>query len=659
MRDAPGGLAAAARHVAAPALPAGARLDEYRIDATLGGGRWGITYLATDVRLNARVVIREYLPREIAFRSGDGSIGPNASRHRMRYERGLAAFLRHARALAGVRHPGVVRVLRFFEAQRSAYLVLEHEKGQPLKTWWPARTAGGEAGLVALLRPLCDALAAVHAAGLQHGDLRPENILVRDDGQPVLVDFASAELALAVALDSAAAATPGFAAPELASGGPQGPWTELYALGATLYWCIAGRRPVDAAERQRDALLHMRAVEAGRGRFGEPFLQAIDRAMALDPSRRPHDILEFRLALFDEHPLPVRGDATLLSHDTVISGAEELSPAAPRLRRLPGASGGISTLALKAGLLGALAALLPALLVAAWLLQAADEAVRSAQQARLQAQAEGAAGRVAQWLAGQRLWMRQLATDPDLVLYLARPDDDARLVLQDRVARVLALRRDVAALAVLDLRGRLLLATEPAAAAAPLAARPEVQMALGGRAAGPGRPDQALALAEPVTGDDGRVLGALLARLDAAAPRALLGGAAAPLLREARDGRDTITGYAVTGGERLAWAPVAGHDWVVAVGEAADGPLQALRWPLGAALLAAALAAGGAGWWLGRKLVQPAADLTRAAGALAAGDFNNATVPVRRRDEMGELAKAFNVMVDVLRQRERERDRGG
>src|SRR5690606_17275877 len=115
--------AAAPRPTRRPlALPAGSRLHEYRIDRVLGQGGFGITYLATDVHLNAPVAIKEYLPQQIAFRTADHTVSANATEHLQRYRQGLDGFLVEARTLAAFRHPHIVRVARFFEAHRTAYM---------------------------------------------------------------------------------------------------------------------------------------------------------------------------------------------------------------------------------------------------------------------------------------------------------------------------------------------------------------------------------------------------------------------------------------------------------------------------------------------------------------------------------------------------------
>jgi serine/threonine protein kinase len=180
------------------ALPPGYRLLEYRIDGVLGQGGFGIVYAATDTHLNARVVIKEYLPEELAYRAADDSVSPRADQDQDHYQHGLDDFLVEARTLATFRHPNIVRVARFFEANRTAYMVLEYERGQSLKQWRRRLGELPEEAIVALLAPLLDGLAAVHRSGYLHRDIKPDNIYVRDeDGSVVLLDFGAARQATA------------------------------------------------------------------------------------------------------------------------------------------------------------------------------------------------------------------------------------------------------------------------------------------------------------------------------------------------------------------------------------------------------------------------------------------------------------------------------
>ncbi len=297
-------------------LPKGLLLHEYRIERMLGQGGFGITYLATDVNLDAQVAIKEYLPEEIAFRAADRGVSPNASQHRERYRQGLENFLTEARTLASFRHPHIVRVARFFEAHDTAYMVMEYVRGRSFKNWWLKQKpqdlppGQGERLLVQRLKPLLDGLAVVHGAGYLHRDIKPDNIQVRsEDGRLVLLDFGSAGQTVALADQDAVVVTPGYAPLEQYGIGEQGAWTDLYALAATLYWAVAGRKPADAESRAGGLALPA-AVEAGKGRYGRAFLEAIDWALQPDPAQRPRSVEAWRQRLLADHGVAVARTAS-------------------------------------------------------------------------------------------------------------------------------------------------------------------------------------------------------------------------------------------------------------------------------------------------------------------------------------------------------------
>lgn len=289
------------------ALPPGHRIHEYAIQNTLGGGGFGITYLAHDVNLDLPVAIKEYLPSDLAGRGQDHSVNPLGAKNQALFGQGLERFLDEARTLATFRHPNIIRVLRYFKANGTAYIVMEYESGESLKQWLPRHTPIDRDGLLKLVHPLLDGLAMVHQAGFLHRDIKPDNIYIRRDGSPVLLDFGAARR-VATDRELTTIISPGFAPFEqYHTQGNQGPWTDLYSLAAVMYWMISGEKPIESAARLKHDKMKP-AVEIDRHNlFGRSLLEAIDWAMRPEESQRPQSVAEFRRRLQDS----VGSDATV------------------------------------------------------------------------------------------------------------------------------------------------------------------------------------------------------------------------------------------------------------------------------------------------------------------------------------------------------------
>ncbi|HKU47309.1 MAG TPA: serine/threonine-protein kinase, partial [Burkholderiales bacterium] len=288
----------------ANALPSGYALHEYRIESVLGAGGFGLTYLATDSNLSLKVALKEYLPGEIALRSPDHSIVPTSEETAETFTWGKRRFLDESRTLASFRHPNIVRVMRFFEANGSAYMVMEFVEGAPLSEWIKTRRPLPEAALAALARPLLEGLEVVHKSGYTHRDIKPGNIYVREDSTPVLLDFGSARMQ---ASELTAVVSPGYAPFEqYHTQGRQGPWSDLYALAGVLYWMVIGSMPQEAPARIRaDAMAP--AVQAGdKSRFRPEFLAAIDWGLTPFEDQRPQSVAEWRQALLAGKPVEPR-----------------------------------------------------------------------------------------------------------------------------------------------------------------------------------------------------------------------------------------------------------------------------------------------------------------------------------------------------------------
>ena len=287
-----------------PPLPPGHALQEYRIERLLGVGGFGLTYLATDANLNLKVALKEYLPGEIAQRAPDQSIVPSSPDTAADFDWGKRRFLDESRTLASFRHPNIVRVMRFFEANGTAYMVMEYVSGAPLPDWIKPRRPLAQAQVAALAAPLLDGLEAVHSAGYLHRDVKPSNIYIRDDGSAVLLDFGSARQK---SQELTAIVSPGYAPFEqYHSQGKQGPWSDLYAFAGVLYWMVTGERPLEAAARVRNDALVPAAKAGDARRYRPEFLAAIDWALAPNEDERPQSVRQWRERLLGDCQPPTR-----------------------------------------------------------------------------------------------------------------------------------------------------------------------------------------------------------------------------------------------------------------------------------------------------------------------------------------------------------------
>ncbi len=219
----------------ANALPRGYALHEYHIESVLGAGGFGLTYLATDANLNLKVALKEYLPGDFAARAEDSTVQPKPGDAAESFQWGLQRFMDEAKTLASFRHPNIVRVMRFFEANKTGYMVMEFVEGKPLPEWIGPRRPLPQQSLQALAGPLLDGLAVIHKSGFLHRDIKPANIFMRDDGSPVLLDFGSARELKGGNQELTAVVSPGYAPLEqYHAHGKQGPWSDLYAFGGVM-----------------------------------------------------------------------------------------------------------------------------------------------------------------------------------------------------------------------------------------------------------------------------------------------------------------------------------------------------------------------------------------------------------------------------------------
>ena len=290
------------------ALPAGYKLNEYRIERVLGSGGFGITYYAWDENLNKPVAIKEYLP-DFAVRAEGASVRPKSGGDSGDYQWGLERFLDEAQTLARFAHPHLNQVHRFFEAHGTAYLVLDCIDGETLGQMLYREGRLSEAPLRRLLGELLSGLEEVHRAGYVHRDVKPGNIMLRADGSAVLLDFGAARQAIgAKSKPITAILTPGYAPSEQydQNADDVGAWSDIYALGMVAYRCVSGIGEsglIDAVTRsrfERKGELEKDikpAVVVGKGKYTKELLNAIDWAIKVDETERPQSVAEMWAAI--------------------------------------------------------------------------------------------------------------------------------------------------------------------------------------------------------------------------------------------------------------------------------------------------------------------------------------------------------------------------
>ncbi|MBY0558220.1 protein kinase [Hyphomicrobium sp.] len=290
------------------ALPDGTELaGDYRIVRVLGAGGFGVTYLADEPELTRKVSIKEYFPSDFALRTDSLEATPRSSGCRSDYNWGLDRFIEEAQTLAKFDHHNIVKVHRIFRANNTAYMVLRFEEGKNLKAWLKdLGRAPRQKELDQIVAPLLDALEVIHKADFLHRDIAPDNIIIRNNGDPVLIDFGAARSDIAAHSKTktvSALVKPGYSPYEqyAETSRQQGAWTDIYAFAATLYHAVTGKRPADSPSRMlKDEMIPVR--EAALGGYRATFLDAIQQALSLTPDGRPQSVAEWRGALLAPEP---------------------------------------------------------------------------------------------------------------------------------------------------------------------------------------------------------------------------------------------------------------------------------------------------------------------------------------------------------------------
>jgi serine/threonine protein kinase len=284
------------------ALPVGSYLGEFELTQVIGEGGFGIVYLAVDHSLQRRVALKEYMPSSLAERTSGMQVSSLSEEDEETFRKGLESFINEARLLAQFDHPSLVKVHRFWEANGTAYTVMPFYEGPTLKdTLRDMPGPPDEAWLLGLLEPLTEALAVIHGQQCYHRDIAPDNILLlAGSGRPLLLDFGAARRVIGDANQALTVILkPGYAPIEQYAEVPsmkQGPWTDVYALAAVLYFAITGKKPPAAVGRLLNDQ-YQPLVQVAAGRYSPEFLSVIDQALAVKPTERTQNIDAFRAAL--------------------------------------------------------------------------------------------------------------------------------------------------------------------------------------------------------------------------------------------------------------------------------------------------------------------------------------------------------------------------
>src|SRR5258706_395284 len=294
-------------------LPEGYHLENYRIANVLPPGGFSNFYLASEENAQP-VAIKEYLPSQLALRK-EGDALPSISEENLAtFRNGMRCFFEEGRSLARLSHPNVVRVLNFFRANETVYMVMRYERGRTLQEHIHARRGSTKERFIRhVFTLLLNGLREVHSNKLLHLDIKPANIYIRNDSTPVLIDFGAARQTLAQEGPRLNPMyTPGFAPPEQYKNRDLlGPWSDCYAIGASIFACLASAAP-QAADDRAEKDRYVSAAEIWDGKYSRQLLETIDCCLEPDTMKRPPDVVALLKVIVREKDPDVHRKSSLL-----------------------------------------------------------------------------------------------------------------------------------------------------------------------------------------------------------------------------------------------------------------------------------------------------------------------------------------------------------
>ena len=296
-------------------LPDGYQLQNYRIASVLSCGGFSIVYLAYDDN-DQPVAIKEYLPSQLALRKQGDALPSISEENLATFRYGMKCFFEEGRSLAGLSHPNVVRVLNFFRANETVYMVMRYERGRTLQEHIQARRGTIKENFIRrVFTLLLNGLREVHTNKLLHLDIKPANIYIRNDGTPVLIDFGAARQTLTgEGLKLNPMYTPGFAPPEQYKNRELlGPWSDCYAVGASIFACIAGVAP-QAADQRLEKDRYVSATKLFGAKYSRQLLETVDWCLELDHMKRPQSVFALQKVLMREKDPEVHRKGSLIEN---------------------------------------------------------------------------------------------------------------------------------------------------------------------------------------------------------------------------------------------------------------------------------------------------------------------------------------------------------
>ncbi len=274
-------------------------LEGYKFERVIGKGSFSLVYRAAEMSSGDEVVIKEYFPKHFSIRKKDNTIVPLDGKKLFTFSEGFKQFFNEAMALNKISHPNVLKTNNMFRANKTAYLVSLNIGGRDLK-WFlsTVKEPMNQALVFKVFMPILSALNFLHGAQLLHLDIKPANILLQPNSESLLLDFGAAQrMNSSKRINNMQTLTHGFAPPEQYDKHKSlGPWTDIYAVAATLYYSIACKPPAKSKDNDAESKLDL---EKFSGAYQPHLIQAVNRCLTYDPSTRFDNVDEFAAALLD------------------------------------------------------------------------------------------------------------------------------------------------------------------------------------------------------------------------------------------------------------------------------------------------------------------------------------------------------------------------